>query len=74
MWTDIGLGDWCHNLNEISGEEIAVKLMSVHADYPAAKKKMKKAMTFVRQRHRETMSHIRGQLELPPEPTRRTGQ
>ncbi|MBM4044300.1 MAG: hypothetical protein FJ279_04235 [Planctomycetes bacterium] len=58
MWRDIGLSEWIFEMDETPGATIAQTLLAVHADYPAAQAKLGKAMSFVRQRQKETMAVV----------------
>jgi hypothetical protein len=66
MFVDIGLGDWyVPDINKTTGEEIARMLMALVSDMPAARAKLAKAMTFVKERHRFGMMEVRRALRLP---------
>ncbi len=68
MWNDIGLGDWFwHGVDDpdFSAADVADVVMAIHDDYPAAKAKVAMAREFVRNRHLQTMGHMRGLIDLP---------
>jgi polysaccharide pyruvyl transferase WcaK-like protein len=63
MFADIGLGEWVHELDGMTGERLARMVMDIHENYPAAVAKVETAMTFVRQRQSETMQVVKGVLQ-----------
>ena len=59
MFRDIGLNDWLFDIDKASSAEITKAVMTIHADYPAAKERVKKAMAFVAERQKATMHVVR---------------
>lgn len=51
MYYDLQLTDWTFEINDVTGEQIAGRLMSVHADYAKARKRVKASMDLVKQRY-----------------------
>lgn len=71
MFVDIGLGDWyVPDINKVSGEDISRMLMGIVSDMPAARRKLARAMTFVKERHRFGMMEVRRTLGLSTDGTR----
>jgi polysaccharide pyruvyl transferase WcaK-like protein len=62
MFADIGLGEWVHELEGMTGDRLTRVVMEIHGDYPAALAKVAKSMTFVRQRQAETMRVVESAL------------
>lgn len=62
MWRDIGLQEWIFEIDESTGDEIAQRVLSVHADYEAAQQKLAKAMDFVHQRCAAGMASVKKSL------------
>lgn len=57
MWRDIGLGSWLFNLDdEADGGRITQAVLAIAADPAAARAQVKAAMTFVRERQRESLA------------------
>jgi hypothetical protein len=56
MWSDIGLGDWLFEVDATSGADLAKTVLSIDRDYAGAQATLAKAMAFVGQRQRETLS------------------
>lgn len=65
MFRDIGLPEWLFDIDAASSADITKAVMAIHRDYPAAKAKVKKAMTFVADRQKATMQVVRKTLKLP---------
>ncbi|MDR1674920.1 MAG: polysaccharide pyruvyl transferase family protein [Tannerella sp.] len=60
MWRDIGLGDWLFDMDipeETAG--VALTVLSIAENPPAAKEKALKAQAFVKQRQRETINILK---------------
>nr|WP_293837467.1 polysaccharide pyruvyl transferase family protein [uncultured Arsenicibacter sp.] len=51
MYYDLQLTDWTFEINDVTGEQIAGRLMSVHTDYAKARKRVKASMDLVKQRY-----------------------
>lgn len=51
MYYDLQLSDWTFEINNVTGEQIAGRLMSVHADYPKAQKRVKASMELVKKQY-----------------------
>jgi Polysaccharide pyruvyl transferase len=65
MFADIGLADWyVHDINQVSGEDIANMLMAIVKDMPAARARLARAMVGVRARHAFGMQRLRAVLGL----------
>ena len=59
MWRDIGLGDWLFDMDvENDGANITRAVLAIAHDSFAAKQKVAKALEFVHQRQRETMTVV----------------
>jgi polysaccharide pyruvyl transferase WcaK-like protein len=59
MWRDIGLGEWLFDLDKPADHERLVPAVLAMARVPAAaREKAAKALAFVQQRQRETMSIV----------------
>ncbi len=55
---DIGLKDWLMPIDDADGPQIAGRLLSLHADPAAAKKKIELAMAVVAAKHKAAMDVI----------------
>lgn len=64
MFRDIGLPEWLFDIDKASSADITKAVMDIHKDYPAAKARVKKAMTFVADRQKVTMQTVRKTLKL----------
>jgi polysaccharide pyruvyl transferase WcaK-like protein len=62
MFADIGLGEWLHELEGMSGARLTELVMAIHGDPDGARTKVKQAMTYVRKRQVWTMEAIRDVL------------
>lgn len=58
MMRDIGLADWIFEIDETTGDQIARRVLEWHANPSGARDRLNKAMTFVRQRQRDTMAVV----------------
>ena len=58
MFRDIGLPDWLFQVDQLSAADWTKQLQLIHQDYAGAKKKVAKAMAFVKQRQASTMNVI----------------
>jgi len=63
MFADIGLGEWLHELEGMTGARLTAMVMDIHRDPDGASRKVERAMAFVRQRQAETMKAVQGALE-----------
>jgi polysaccharide pyruvyl transferase WcaK-like protein len=63
MFADIGLPEWIHEREEITGERLTELVFEIHNDQQAARKKAEQAMAFVHKRQAATMSAIRNVLD-----------
>jgi len=63
MFKDIGLEEWAPEFDSTPAERMFEILMSIHADYPAAQAKVKKAMAYVEERAQRQMSVLREVVE-----------
>lgn len=63
MFRDISLPEWLFNIDAVSSADITKAVMAIHRDYPAAKAKVKKAMTFVADQQKATMQVVRKTLK-----------
>jgi polysaccharide pyruvyl transferase WcaK-like protein len=59
MFRDIGLPEWLFDIDKASSAELTEAVMKIYKDYPAAKAKAQKAMAFVKDRQKESMSVIK---------------
>jgi hypothetical protein len=65
MFIDIGLGDWyIPDINRATGDQVARMLMGIVSDLPAARVKLGRAMSLVRERQRVGMTEVRRTLGL----------
>lgn len=55
MFRDIGLEEWAPEFDSTSAEKMFAILMGIHNDYPAAERKVEKAMAFVNERAAASM-------------------
>lgn len=62
MFRDIGLPEWLLEFDSTPATKMAETLFTIHADYPAALAKVKKAMAFVEQRQAATMAVVKQSL------------
>jgi polysaccharide pyruvyl transferase WcaK-like protein len=63
MWRDIGLGEWLFDLDKPDEHAgVVPATLSIARDPAAAKAKVAKAMTFVKERQRESMAIVRAHL------------
>lgn len=62
MFEDIGLNEWLLEMDETPVEQMAATLFSIHADYPAAQSKVRKAMDFVESKWASSSDLIRQSL------------
>jgi hypothetical protein len=58
MMRDIGLPEWIHEIDDVTGEQIGATLLAILADTPAAKAKVTKAMATVAARYGEAFGVI----------------
>ncbi len=58
MWYDIGLRDWVFEIDEVSGGDIAKRVLAIAAQPAAAAAYLKQAMAVVTERQRETMDRV----------------
>lgn len=58
MYYDLGLDDWVFEVDDVTGDDIADRLMQVHADYPAAKKYLAAANGRVAEQYRKTTAVV----------------
>jgi polysaccharide pyruvyl transferase WcaK-like protein len=70
MFRDIGLPDWLVQVDESSADDWTKQLRLIHQDYAGAKKKVTKAMDFVRQRQASTMQVINKAIQNRPKTSR----
>ncbi|MBC8103680.1 MAG: polysaccharide pyruvyl transferase family protein [Cytophagales bacterium] len=69
MWQDIGLGDWLFDLDEEkNGDRITSAVLSLARAPDAARARAAKAMDFVHERQRATMSVMARELQARPAP------
>lgn len=66
MFIDIGLGGWyVPDINRATGDDIGRILMGIVSDMRAARAKLSRAMTFVKERQRFGMMEVRRSVGLP---------
>ncbi|TDB67949.1 polysaccharide pyruvyl transferase family protein [Arundinibacter roseus] len=58
MFQDIGLPEWLFDIDEAPASALQSTLTTIVKEYPAAKQKVQKAMTFVAQRQKATMDQL----------------
>ena len=59
MFKDIGLEEWAPEFDKTPAEKMFEILMGIHADYPAAQAKVKKAMAYVEERAASQMGVLK---------------
>lgn len=59
MFRDIGVPEWLFEIDQDLSTAITGAVMAIHQNYPVAKAKAKKAMDFVKNRQKETMSTVK---------------
>lgn len=59
MFKDIGLPQWLLEMDETPAEKMAETLLTIHADYSAARRKVQQAMAYVHERFAASMKHVR---------------
>jgi len=62
MFADIGLPEWLHELEGMTGSQLTAMVMEIHREPAIAAQKVARAMSFVRQRQAVTMASIRAAL------------
>jgi len=62
MFADIGLPEWIHELEGMTGARLTEMVMAIHREPAIAAQKVERAMTFVRQRQAVTMASVRAAL------------
>lgn len=63
MYYDLGLADWVFEIDDVTGKDIADRLMQVHGDYAAAQKKLAGAMATARARFDEACATLNKTLD-----------
>ncbi|MEX2579542.1 MAG: polysaccharide pyruvyl transferase family protein [Verrucomicrobiales bacterium] len=66
MFADIGLPEWIHENEGMTGDRLTEMVMEIHRDYDAATAKVQRAMGFVRERQAATMSVVKDVLWREP--------
>jgi hypothetical protein len=66
MYPDLGLGDWKFEADDVSGRELAARLLDIHNRYDAALETARKASRAAAARFAETMDHIRRVIDTAP--------
>lgn len=64
MFSDIGLSEWIHELEGMTGTRLTEMAMEIHREPAIAAQKAERAMTFVRQRQAITMAAVRAALSV----------
>jgi polysaccharide pyruvyl transferase WcaK-like protein len=62
MFADIGLPEWIHELEGMTGARLTELVMDIHREPAIAAQKVARAMTFVRGRQAATMAAVRAAL------------
>ena len=62
MFRDIGLSEWLLEFDSTPAEKLKATLFEIDADYPAALRKVARAMDFVHQRQADTMRVVKDVL------------
>ncbi|MBL9209469.1 MAG: polysaccharide pyruvyl transferase family protein [Opitutaceae bacterium] len=62
MFADIGLPEWIHELEGMTGARLTEMVMDIHREPAVAAQKVERAMTWVRQRQAVTMASVRAAL------------
>lgn len=62
MFADIGLPEWIHELEGMTGARLTEMVMAIHREPAVAAQKVYRAMTYVRQRQAATMASVRASL------------
>jgi polysaccharide pyruvyl transferase WcaK-like protein len=62
MFADIGLPEWIHELEGMTGPRLTEMVMAIYREPAIAAQKVERAMTFVRQRQAVTMASVRAAL------------
>jgi polysaccharide pyruvyl transferase WcaK-like protein len=62
MFADIGLPEWIHELDGMTGSLLTELVMEIHREPAIAAQKVERAMTFVRRRQAITMASVRSAL------------
>ena len=62
MFSDIGLPEWIHELEGMTGTRLTEMVMAIYREPAIAAQKVERAMTFVRQRQAVTMASVRAAL------------
>lgn len=60
MFKDIGLPEWLLEMDQTPVEKMAETLLAIDADYPAARGKVKQAMSYVHDRFTASMKVVQG--------------
>jgi polysaccharide pyruvyl transferase WcaK-like protein len=63
MFADIGLPEWIQENSGMTGDRLTAMVMEIHRDPAAARRKVARALEFVRARQTETMRTVRATLE-----------
>ncbi len=58
MFADIGLPEWIHECDDVTGAQLTTMLMEIHERFEEALLKVRRAMAFVRERQAATMATI----------------
>jgi len=62
MFADIGLGEWLHEFEDMSGEVLTKLVMDMYHHPTSATQKVKQAMAYVHQRQDVTMASVQAAL------------
>lgn len=62
MFADIGLPEWIHELEGMTGSRLTEMVMEIYREPAVAMQKVHRAMTYVRQRQAVTMASVRAAL------------
>lgn len=59
MWKDIGLGDWYFEIEQASGQQVAERVLSIHAKAKQSRSKVHDAVMYARRLQGERMQFVR---------------
>ncbi|MEZ5361113.1 MAG: polysaccharide pyruvyl transferase family protein [Bryobacterales bacterium] len=62
MWNDVGLGDWYLQVEDTTGDQVADKLLAIHADRSAAQAQVQRAVGFAQERQAKGMESVNASL------------
>jgi len=63
MWEDVGLKDWCMEIEQTTGQAIAARLLEIHAKGEASRARARDAAAYAQRIQRERAAFIRNLLK-----------